>query len=138
MKPMVAWSPAGVGPELGVIAAPQGSTLTMDGYLSRLAARLDDLYEEAEPADRREATELLMEAGLIWEPLDQQEMRPGLQILQNPEVLAILGRKLSLWFLKVEPIVKGNDKEAEQAMQETSLLDWVIVLLESEQLIDRA
>lgn len=138
MQTMVAWNPPLAEPMFGAISILQGATLTKEAYLSRLAARLDYLYQQASQEDRQEVSDLLMETGLAWMPLDPEEMRPGLQILQTEQVQEILTRKLGLSMLKASPVVKTSSKEAEQGLKESSLLQWVMTLLESEQLIDRA
>ena len=138
MQTMVAWNPPQAEPTFGAIAILEGSNLTVEKYLSRLSVRLDYLYEEASPEQQREASELLMEAGLTWMPLDPEEMSPGRQILQTDQVQEILTRKLGLSMLKAGPVVKTSDKQAERGLQESNLLGWIEMLLQNEQLISRA
>jgi hypothetical protein len=138
MQTMVAWNPPQAEPMFGAISILQGATLTKEAYLSRLAARLDYLYQQASKEDRQEVSDLLMETGLAWMPLDPEEMRPGLQILRTEQVQEILTRKLGLSMLRASPVVKTSSKEAEQGLKESNLLQWVTTLLENEQLTDRA
>lgn len=122
MKTMT-WAPRGQA-TLGAIRARQGQMLDRDLYWSFLRSRLQELVEEAEDEDLAQASELLMEAGLTYVPLDRESTAEMIA-----ESLSVREAMLEKGIPGPLPQALNADNRAAQiAFDETNLLDWATAL----------
>ena len=119
VKIWITWAPTS-NPVLGVISGVKGQELNRETYPLLLGRRLQILAENAEDEELSQATDLLLEAGLISEPLSRE--RAGLEISNSPELLSELRKKGVPG--RMPAVLETNDQKAASLSRETSLLEW--------------
>lgn len=120
---LVTWAPRGRA-KLGAIRAKQGQPLDSEYFRSLLRRRLQELVDEAEDEDLAQALDLLREAGLLFSYPDRTEAAE--MIAYSPEVVMALSEKGIPGVMP--PRMDKNNPTAEEAFDETSLLQWVLAL----------
>ena len=119
----VAWAPTGQE-VLGVIQLPVKQALNSQSYLSLLSLRLDNLAQDVDPTDLNQISDLLMEAGLLYSPLNPMESM-GRQILLDNEEMLMRLRSLGIpGELPLRVVI--NNPAAQTALSQTNLLGWTL------------
>jgi hypothetical protein len=119
----VAWAPKGQL-VIGAISLSTTQILNQETYLLRLERRLSELAQDADQSDLEQVSDLLVEAGLIGTPLDQQESM-GSQILTDSDEMLLRMRDLGIPG-KLPRQVTTSNKDAETVLNQTSLLGWTL------------
>ena len=122
----VAWAPKGQE-TLGAVMVPMGQQLNPTGYLELLRERLADLAEDVDQTELSQVSDLLMEAGLLYSPLDPAESL-GRHILLDNEEMQLRLRSLGIpGLLPLKAVV--SDKAALEALNQTNLLEWTMAVV---------
>jgi hypothetical protein len=122
---LIAWAPLG-RETLGAVLGVKGQPLNPGTYPLLLAYRLKDLVEVAPEDDLQQASDLLMEAGLMDLPLERA--RAAAQITESPGVMQLLASK-RIPGQGMPRTLEENDEEAMEEISETSLIQWVYELV---------
>ncbi len=125
-----AWAPKGLE-TLGAIQVTATQTLNRDNYLAILADRLQSLAE-ANPEDVAQASEILVDAGLLQAPLEEgnPQNKVGNQILWDNEEMTLHLHKMGVPGILPPKVVISN-KVAQEALDQTSLLMWATEAVDS-------
>jgi|GEM_PF-740583 len=119
----VAWSPNGQE-ILGAIQLPIAQSLNNRVYLEHLQARLEGMAEDSDPTDLQQVSDLLVEAGLLYSPLDPSEPI-GMQLILDNEDMLMRLRELGIPG-EMPLRVTVSNKAAQTAIDQTSLLGWTL------------
>jgi hypothetical protein len=116
-----AWAPKGLE-VMGSVLLPTAQVLTNNLYLERLRERVDEM--ESDPSDLQQASDLLVEAGLLQFPLDPQESL-GRQMVTDNESMQEHLRTLGIpGELPLKAVF--SNKAAQSAIDQTSLIAWTL------------
>ncbi|HYY93848.1 MAG TPA: hypothetical protein VE713_04975 [Pyrinomonadaceae bacterium] len=131
----MAWMPSGratfVNPHpralqiVGAIEGVEGQKLDPQVYLALLADRVQKMYDQAPPEERKMQTSVLSEAGLL-DDRPTTETAALMLVLDN----SLLQDRLRLMGLpgKLPPSLTHDDPAARKLIEETTLEQWVDVL----------
>jgi hypothetical protein len=112
---------------LGAISGVKGQELTPDLYAALLGTRIQEMVDNSEPGDLEQLEALLREAGLVDQPFPVDWTRADREIvMDNPEVLLVLRQQGIPG--RMPPTIETNNPKAQEALQETSLTEWVQAL----------
>jgi hypothetical protein len=120
---LVAWAPE-EHLVIGAISLSTTQILNRETYLLLLSNRLTKLGEDVDQSDLNQISDLLVEAGLLYSPLDPQESM-GSQILADNERMQEHFRDLGIPGHLPQGVATSNE-EAQTALDQTSLLGWTL------------
>jgi hypothetical protein len=125
MPMLMTWAPKGQE-LLGAIRGVKGQELSRDLYPALLRRRLEQMVETAEPEDVQQMEDLLLEAGLLAQPLDRT--RIGREVVEDNEEVLMELRSRGIPG-RMPPSLETSNSAAEQTVLETNLLEWTHALV---------
>lgn len=124
MAAMMAWAPVGQE-SLGAIPVPMGTALNNQRYWNLLGVRLKRMAQESSPEELAEVSELMVRSNLMDQYLDESQV-PQMMLWDNPEVKRrLIGLGVPGEF--PERVLRNN-KQAQMALDNVTLLEWVTEL----------
>jgi hypothetical protein len=122
---LLAWAPQDQ-PSLGAIEVAKSERLTPPAYWNHLGFRLKALAKSAAPEELAQASEAMMQAGLLDAPIEPEQA--GTMLLwENPAVQARLQAMGVPGPMPMMPILR-SDPQALAALETVTLADWATEL----------
>lgn len=125
MTRLMAWAPKGLE-TVGAVVVPAGTILLPQTYLDKLGWRVRKMAMEADPLEMAQASDLLMQAGLLETALDDPDQAAAMLIWENLEMQTHLQEMGVPGPVLDEGQILSSDPAAEQAIRSTTLPMWAM------------